>query len=455
MNAIWIKYLPKFLRGRLAHRHTLQEILGNTSWLLAERIVRMTLGLTVGVWVARHLGPDQYGLLSYVLALSALFAPIGALGLDRILVHDLVRHPQRQSESIGTAFYLRLCASSIAFFAATMTAWLVRPDAAVVTTMTAIISLGIVFQSFDVIRLWFESRVRAKYVAIAQSCALVLSSATKVLLIVNNAPLRVFAWTFLLEATITSLVLLIAYRKNEQRLRSWRPRLDRARSMLKDSWPLLLSALATGGAQMRIGQIMLGHMVSDQATGTFAAGTRLSELWFFLPMIVVASISPAITQAKERGNEIYYDRLRRSLRVLALSGIALALATSLLAPYFISILFGADYAGAAAVLRIHAWSIVFVFLGVGVTPWIVNENCLSLAMWRSVVAITVDIALNLILIPLWGPVGAAVSAVCGWFVGFVLLNAFRKKTRVIFWIQLQACLPIGPRTWRAPDRDRE
>lgn len=442
MNAIWIKYLPKFLRGRLSQRYTMQSILGNTSWLLAERVIRMTLGLFVGVWVARHLGPDQYGLLSYVLALGALFAPIGAVGIDRILVHDLVRAPESRTEAIGTAFVLRLCFGGLAFLAATTTAWILRPGATAVVAMTAIVSLGIIFQSFDVIRLWFESRVEAKYVAIAQCGALLLSSAAKVALILCHAPLAVFAWAFLLEATVAALILLIAYRRTGQSVWQWSPRLARARTLLGDSWPLLLSALATGGAQMKIGQIMLGNMISDEATGTFAAGTRLSELWFFLPMIVVASVSPAITRAKETDETLYYDRLRRSLRALTLTGIAIAATTSLFAPFLVDLLYGEKYSGAVSVLQIHAWTIVFVFMGVGVTPWIVNEKYLSLAMWRSVVAIIVDVTLNFVLIPRWGPAGAAISAVAGWFTGFFLMNIFRRKTRTIFWLQIQACVPL-------------
>jgi O-antigen/teichoic acid export membrane protein len=79
----------------------------NTSWLFGEKILRMIVGLFVGIWVARYLGPEQFGLLSYAQSFVGLFTAIATLGLDGIVVRELVKDPSRRDELIGTAFWLK------------------------------------------------------------------------------------------------------------------------------------------------------------------------------------------------------------------------------------------------------------------------------------------------------------------------------------------------------------
>ena len=442
MSAIWLKYLPAFLRKRLAHRQVLQAVVGNTGWLFLERALRMVVGVAIGVWVARHLGPDQFGLLSYAAALTVLFSPLASVGVDRVLLRDLVQNRNGRYESLGTAFFLKLIASAVACGLAGLTATILRPSSDVVPAMTVIISLALVFQSFDAIKVWFESLVRSKYVAIGQCVAVAVSALVKVLLIIYDASLVAFAWAILLESAIGALGLLLTYRRTGEVLQKWRLTRTRTRRLLGDSWPFLVAALATGGIQMKVGQLMIGHMLDDKALGIYVAATRLSETWFFLPAIVASSVTAVITRAKMEDEKLYYRWIESSLRALALSAIGIATLTSLTAPFLIDLLFGPDYADAAPVLRVHIWTTVFAFLGIGVTPWILNEGCMRLAMWRSITAMVTDVTLNLILIPKWGVVGAAVSALAGWAVGFFLLNLVLPGTRRIFWIQLRACLPL-------------
>ena len=143
MSAIWLKYLPAFLRKRLAHRQVLQAVVGNTGWLFLERALRMVVGVAIGVWVARHLGPDQFGLLSYAAALTVLFSPLASVGVDRVLLRDLVQNRNGRYESLGTAFFLKLIASAVACGLAGLTATILRPSSDVVPAMTVIISLAL------------------------------------------------------------------------------------------------------------------------------------------------------------------------------------------------------------------------------------------------------------------------------------------------------------------------
>lgn len=70
----------------------------NTSWLFAEKILRMVVGLFVGVWVARYLGPERFGLLSYAQSFVGLFSAFATLGLDEIVVRELVKDESKRDK---------------------------------------------------------------------------------------------------------------------------------------------------------------------------------------------------------------------------------------------------------------------------------------------------------------------------------------------------------------------
>ncbi|MDE5124445.1 MAG: oligosaccharide flippase family protein, partial [Trichodesmium sp. St19_bin1] len=81
-----------------------QQIIGNTAWLLGDKFLRMGFGLLIGVWVARYLGPEKFGLLNYAIAFVSLFNVFATLGLNNIVVRELVRKPSEKGEILGTSF---------------------------------------------------------------------------------------------------------------------------------------------------------------------------------------------------------------------------------------------------------------------------------------------------------------------------------------------------------------
>ncbi|MCX6798217.1 MAG: oligosaccharide flippase family protein, partial [Candidatus Falkowbacteria bacterium] len=88
----------------------------NTSWMFLGQIFSLLVSFFVGAWIARYLGPSNYGVLSYVLAFVGLFSFVASLGLDGILNRDLVAYPEKRDELLGTAFRLRLLSGGLTFF---------------------------------------------------------------------------------------------------------------------------------------------------------------------------------------------------------------------------------------------------------------------------------------------------------------------------------------------------
>ena len=169
----------------------------NTSWLFGEKILRMVVGLFVGIWVARYLGPEQFGLFSYVQSFVGLFAVFITLGLDAIVVKELLNKNDDNSILMGTTFFLKFIGFIIMFFII-ITAVQFTNNENLANILIYIVAFSVVFQSFNVIDFYFQSKVLSKYVVLSNSVSLFLSSVVKILLILNEAPLIGFAVVILI-----------------------------------------------------------------------------------------------------------------------------------------------------------------------------------------------------------------------------------------------------------------
>lgn len=438
MSPSWLRYLPYALRSKIAHRTNLLEIASNIAWLISDKILRMSIGLFVGIWVARHLGPENFGVLSYAGAIVALFTAISTLGLNSIVVRDLVTNPSEADETLGTAFVLQILGGFIAFIASLTTVAYIRPDEGALKIIVAIFGFALVLKATDVVRYWYESRVQSKYVVWIDNAAFIAVAITKMILIISGADLITFAYAALLEAGIVASLLLFIYSSHHGHfLSQWKFQYKRAKTLLLDSWPLISSGLATM-LYMRIDQIMLGQILGNEAVGIYTAALRLSEIWYFVPVTIAASIFPSILRARNQSFALYNDYIKNTLELMMLLALALAVPVSFLSDYIILWLYGSKFDGSAEVLLIHIWTGLFVFSGVVGGRWFIAENLQKYTLYRTLAGCVVNILLNFLLIPKYGPVGSAWASVVSQATASFLFNALSEKTRPIFFMQLKA-----------------
>jgi polysaccharide transporter, PST family len=442
MNRYWGKFLPAFVSKKLEGRRNLQNIIGNTGWLFADRIIRLGVGLFVGVWVARYLGPVQFGIFNYAQAFVSLFAVFATLGLDGIVVRDIVRDPVCLDETLGSAFLLKLIGGFLTLLMTVGSICLLRPDDRLTWLLVAVIAAGIVFQAFDVIDFWFQSQVMSKFTVIARNAAFLLVSLLKIVLILKHAPLVAFALAGLIEIMLGAAGLVTAYRLHGFRLLLWKGSRSRVKELIMESWPLVLSGLAIM-VYMKIDQVMLGEMVGDEAVGLYSAAIRVSEIWYFIPSVIVSSVFPAIVASKTVDNTVYYNRISKLFKLLVGIAYLISIPMSLSATYIISVLYGPGYLAAGPILSIHIWASVFVFIGVGQGPWNINEGLVKLSLQRTLIGAIMNVALNMILIPAYSGIGAAIATVVSYAASAFFMNAFDKRTKTIYNIQIKALLFRG------------
>jgi PST family polysaccharide transporter len=431
------------MRQNVEGRGNLQKLIGNTFWLFADRMVRLGVGLWVGIWIARYLGPEQFGLFNYATAFVALFSVFATLGLDGIVIRELVDDPSRKDEILGTAFTLKLAGGCVTLAAAVASIYVLRPNDSTVHLLVAIIAAGTLFQSFDAIDFWFQSRTESRFAVYARSSAFLSVSILKIVLIVNQASLVSFAWAGSLEILLGSIGLVLSYRRNGQRLSAWRIDRRRIAEMLKAAWPLTLSGIAVI-VYMKIDQVMLGQMLDDTAVGIYSAAVRISEVWYFIPVSIVASVTPALIEARRTGLALYQKRLFQLFRLMSVIALAIAIPMTFASDVVVRVLYRSQYEGAGPILAVHIWAALFVFLGVAQGPWSINEGFTRLALFRTVLGAVVNVFLNLIWIPRFGPIGAAIATTASYALSAVLLNFASGRTREIFWMQLKSILVFVP-----------
>jgi len=419
----------------------LYQILANISWLFADRILRMGFGLIVGVWVARYLGVQQFGIVNYATAFVAIFNPLATLGLDVVVVRRLVADPAQQQQILGTSFWMRFVAGWLTWAIAIIGIYVLRPDDRTMIVTVTILGVASIFQSIDTIDLWFQSQVQSKYSVLAKNAAFLATASIKVGLIVIQAPLLAFVSLILLEAILGAVGLLVVYKKQGHLIKLWQWSRELGRDLLRESLPLILSGL-TIMIYMRIDQIMLGQMVGDKAVGIYSAATRISEVWYFVPMTVSSSVMPSIFKAKEISEELYYQRIGKLNRGLVWLAIAVAIVMTFVAKPLILILFGDNYLESGTILAIHIWASVFVFTGVATSGWFIAENLTYLSLYRTLSGAIVNILLNIFLIPLYGGIGAAIATVIAQAVASLITNGINPKTRKLFRLQIRSLLPV-------------
>lgn len=433
-----IKKFTAKLTQKISGNHGLKAAIYNSGWLIFDKLVRLLLGLLVSAWVARYLGPAQYGELAYVLAYLAFFQAVSVLGMDGIVVRDIAKDDMKAGEILGTTFILRVSVGFCCWAAAIIgmgffNGW---QDSSVY--LTAIAGASLIFQAADTIDLWFQSQSQSRRTVIAKLAAYITSNGLKIVLILNKAPLLAFAVIMAIEFLLSALALVYAYKKFPCH-HPWLLFKDRATKLLNESWPFMLSGLSIV-VYMRIDQMMIKEILDEKELGIYAAVVPLATLWSFIPMTLFVSFSPMLARAKKESESAYWSCLINIFRGFALLGWLVCIPVAILSNYVVELLYGVAYARGATVLTILVFSNLFINMGVAQSLWILNEGKSKFSLYKTAVGAIVCLTANYILIPRLGIIGAAISAVLAQCSSTILVNVF--LCRHIFILQLKSLLVI-------------
>lgn len=416
LNKIFNKLIKQLSREGAVYK--------NIAWLFFEHVFKIIIGLFVGVWIARYLGPENYGMLNYAIAYISIFSIISKAGLDSIVMRELSINNTENNKIMGTAFTLKILSSLAMTLACVITVFLIHPNDSQLRVLIIIISISMIFQTHDIFEFWFRAKVRSKLTVIAKNTVYFTMAIIRVILLILEADVLAFVIAITVETSLLFIALTISYYIDGNKLSNWRISITIAKKMLSDSWPLILSGMVIM-VYMRIDQLMINRIVGNIELGKYSAAVRLSEYWSFIPVIIMHSMFSGLAEKVKKKEEEGLSELQNLSNLMVYIGYIIAIPIMLFSNEIINVLYGSEYFGSGIILSIYVWSGIFTNLTIARNAYLSIINKTKLHFLTSAVGATINVLLNLYLIPRYGGTGAAFAtlisySVHSYFISFLI-----------------------------------
>jgi len=296
-----------------------------------------------------------------------------------------------------------------------------------------------IFQSFEIIDFFYQSKVQAKYISICKLIQLSISTLLKIFLMLTGKSLTWFVVLTLIDVITLYLSMLLFY-LNQGNIIFFR-NFDKKIAMqyLKSSWPLLFS----GGVlmiQARIDQVMIKSMIGNSEVGQYSVAMRLIEVFGFIPMILQGSLFPSIQKSRMHSRELFLERLLNFYRLNFFLFIIIAVPIFFFAKVIVTTVFGIEYAPAGFLLALLSLRLLFANMGVARHSFILIENLTKFAMITMIIGTFFNVLLNYLLIPIYGAKGAIITSMISLFISTFAVDLFYSKTRNNVFLQFRSML---------------
>lgn len=426
------------LLEKLRERQKLMGYLMNTGWLVFDKIFHMALSLIVTGMMSRYLSVGDYGMLNYGLAYIEIFTIVCKLGIDGIIVNEIVRQRDKVGEILGSTTVLRLVSSLLSLGITAIFVKVLNPGNGVVLVITVIQSVSLLFVAFDTIDFYFQSCLKSKYTAIARSVSYPLVCLLRLLFIFLKMDVEWFAWATVLDALTIAVLLFYFYR------RMGCPKLKFSLKMVKHLLShsyhfIFVNLLVTIYTQMD--KLMVGAFSTQEEVGFYSAGMLIANLWIFIPNALIDSGRPLIMTLKAEKKETDYIMRSRQLSAgIIWISIAAGIFFTIFGKWVMLLVYGEAYLAAVPVLMYLIWSRLFSLIGALRSIWMLCEGYEKDIKYFIALGAVMNVVLNACLIPRIGAQGAAVATLITEIVSSFIATACYKKTRPLFKLYVEALL---------------
>lgn len=411
----------------------------NLIWMFSDKVLRLILGVYIGVLITRHLGPYQFGVWNYVIAIVALINSLVNVGVDSIFLNELTSSDKNQVKKLfSSAIILRLLSGSIGYILllSFMFNFIINNNN--IFILYFIIGSNLIWQSSEIFDIFFQFEQRIKQVTISKYLSFGIATLLKVTGIYLNLNLTYFVIVSSIEIIVYSIVISIVFYRYFGKLNLI---LDFSvvKGLLKKGFPLMLSSFLII-LYMRIDQIMLGYLKGDFEVGIYTSALKLSEIWYLIPTIIIGSFSTEILSLKKEKQLEFERRLKGLLSFLIYISIVFSLLVTVFSNDMVLLIYGKEFVKSAPVLTIHIWTGVFVSVGICSNLYSISSNLNYLVLYKSLIGAVTNIILNLIFIPLFNALGAALATLISYFVVTFVSDLFWKSSYGLWKLKSQSLL---------------
>lgn len=419
LNFFSINYLRERWSGVGFKRHV-----KNLGWMFFARIGNMFIALLATSYIARNLGAQNYGQLSYAISYVSLFSFFASFGIDQVLSRDLIRFPDKRNLYMGSALVLRITTSCIAIFITIISATLI-PSSDASLLLILIISLSLLFNSSLLFTYEFQAIAKYKYPSILSMLIVLILNILKIGVMMHGKGIIYLALIILLEPILYTIGLIFLYNKYLGSIFKLSFDSKIAMNIAKQSFPLIFTS-AFIAVYARIDQVMIKYALGNFEVGLYDAAVRLSELWIFIPHTITAGLFSTIVNAKSISEQLYRNRIRKLFYLLITVSAMTALITTVLAKPIILLVFGFGFIGAISVLQVYIWSNIGTAINLLIHQILLTENLTYISSIITFIGMITNILLNIFFIPKMGMVGAALASLISYLVPYLSLYFFKK-----------------------------
>lgn len=410
----------------------------NAVWIISCKVVQSLLGMVVSLLSARYLGPSNYGLISYAASVVAFVLPIVELGFRSTLVREIIDHPNKEGEIVGTSLVFSLLSSIVCMVGVSTFVHIAHPDEPVTLIVCALYSISLLTQALEMIQYWFQAKLISQYTSLTGLAAYVLVTAYKIYLLATQKSIYWFAVSQALDYLIVAVVLIaFFYKLSSQKLSV---SFKRFREMFSKSRYFIVSSLmVTVFAQTD--KIMLKMMLSEEAVGIYSAAVTCTGVFSFVFAAIIDSFRPLIFENKKISEEAYEKSLVTCYSVVIYLSLIQSVAFTVFSGLIIRILYGAEYAASASVLSLVVWYTPFSYFGPIRNVWMFAENKQRYLWIINLTGAVTNVLLNAVLIPCMGVMGAALASLITQALTNVVIGFVVKSIRYNNVLLLKGCNP--------------
>lgn len=414
---------------------TRKAFLSNTGWLFGEKVYSMILSLFVGLLTARYLGPNNYGILNYGNSFVSIFLTVSVLGLDTILVNEILKSPQNSGKYLGSGISMRVAAAFLSIIIINITVFILNPHNNLILIITFIQSSSLIFRSFDLFNYWFQSKLNSKFSVIARSGSLTVVSAFRIYLLIIHASVMFFAFTYLIDALTVALIMLFLYKKEKSH--KLKVSIKTSKYLFSSSYHFMFSSIFVV-LYCQMDNILVGQFLGTKQVGIYTVACVITSLWVFIPYALIESARPIIMSAKENNEKVYLRRLKQLYSIVFWLGVLVALVMTAFSGFVVNLLYGIDFINAAVPLAISIWGQPFAMLGSTRNIWLVCEHKNKFSKYFVFWGFIFNLFFNILFIPILGIVGSALASFITQILVSSIVPLFFKQTRSSTKIMLKA-----------------
>lgn len=405
--------------------NTVQRILKNTGVLFVAQIINFVLAFFYTIYLARYLGVDMFGVLSFGLSFTLIMGVLADLGLSILAVREISRDKSISSFYTGNLIMIKLMLCLVTMGLIVLFINLFNYPAQTIYVVY-ILALWMVFTSFtQLFYSVFQAYEKMEYQAVGIIIYSIILLFGIFYGIFYNLSLTWFALIYLIGSVITLIIVLIIYLSKFPR-----PQLKINWNFFKTNMilalPLSIASIFSTIA-FRVDTVLLSLLQSNAAVGWYSASYKVIEVLLFIPLIYNAAIFPVLSKFYVSSKESIQFVYVKSIKYLIILGLPIAAGITILSKDIILILYQSAYAPSVLALQILVWTIPILLLTTIFGTILISINKQILAIRLTFIYMIFNIAANLVVIPQFSYIGASVVTVLTELVNFILLYYYLSK----------------------------